>query len=41
VPYRPLGADHFDILDQEREKRRALRQLDRFGYEVTTVEKAA
>ena len=41
VPYRTLGADHFDVLNQERKKRRALRQLERLGYEVTIVEKAA
>jgi len=40
VPYRTLGADHFDVIDRDRKKRRALKQLKQLGYVVTVKEAA-
>lgn len=40
VPYRSLGADHFDIVDRDRKKRRHIRQLEKLGYTVTLQEAA-
>lgn len=35
VPYRSLGADHFDTVGRERRKQRLVRQLTSLGYSVT------
>jgi transposase len=34
LPYQDLGGDHFDKLDPDRAKRRAIAQLHRLGYQV-------
>ena len=40
VPYQTLGADHFDIINQDLKKRRAIKQLEKLGYNVTLEEAA-
>lgn len=40
VPYRSLGAGHFDAIDHDRKKRHHLQQLEKLGYTVT-IEEAA
>ena len=41
VPYQDLGPAHFDPLDQEGVLRRAVRQLERQGYQVTLTRTTA
>lgn len=40
VPYRNLGADHFDHVDRDRMKRRLLSRLNKLGYDVELREAA-
>ncbi len=41
VPYQDLGPAHFDQVDQEAVLRRAVRQLERQGYQVTLTRSSA